>query len=82
MLGWVILVTTLFFLLYVTNMSLKLSNSLINSTLVTSVIAFEENSCVITLSKSVRESFAFWFGEEKYLSIVLREAAWPIGQRV
>ena len=52
MLGWIILVTTLLFLLYVTTMSLKLNNSLTNSTLVTSVIAFQENSCVITWSKS------------------------------
>ena len=60
MLAWVILVTTLFFLLYVTTMSLKLSNSLTNSTLVTSVIAFVEHSCVMTFSKSVRESFSFF----------------------
>ena len=66
MLGWVILVTTLLFLLYVTTMVLKLNNSLTNSLLVTSVIALQENSCVITWSKSVRESFSlFWFGEEK-----------------
>ena len=65
-----------------TNHAITYTNSLTNSTLVTSVIAFEENSCVITLSKSVRESFAFWFGEEKYLSIILKEAACPIGQRV
>ena len=56
MLGWVILVTSLLFLLYVTTMSLKLNNSLTNSTLVTSVIAFQENSCVITWSKRIRES--------------------------
>ena len=60
MLGWVILVTTLFFLLYVTTMSFKVNNSSTNSTLVTSVIAFVENSCVMTLSKSVRESFSFF----------------------
>ena len=72
MLGWVILVTTLVFLLYVTTMSLKLRNILTKSTLLTSVIAFQENSCLMTLSKSVRESFSlFWFDEEKYLSIIL-----------
>ena len=71
MLGWVILVTTLVFLLYVTTMSLKLRNILTKSTLVTSVIAFQENSCLMTLSKRVRESFSFfWFDEEKYLSII------------
>ena len=37
MLGWVVLVTTLVFLLYVTTISLKLRNILTKSTLVTSV---------------------------------------------
>ena len=72
MLGWVILVTTLFFLLYVTTMSFKVNNSSTNSTLVTSVIAFVENSCVMTLSKKCKgELFLFWFGEEKYFSLIL-----------
>ena len=52
MLGWIILVTTLLFLLYVTTMVLKLNNSLTNSLLVTSVIAFQENSLkVLNLRK-------------------------------
>ena len=70
MLGWVILVTTLFFLLYVTTMSFKVNNSSTNSTLVTSVIAFVENSCVI-VKKCKGELFLFWFGEEKCLSLIL-----------
>ena len=54
MLGWVILVTTLVFLLYVTTMSLKLRNILTKSTLVTSVIAFQENSCLMTFPKKCK----------------------------
>ena len=42
MLGWLILVTTLVFLLYVTTMSLKLRNILTKSTLVTSVSISEK----------------------------------------
>ena len=57
MLGWVILVTTLVFLLYVTTMSLKLRNILTKSTLVTSVIALQENSCLMTVEKCKGELF-------------------------
>ena len=52
--------TTLLFLLYVTTMLLKLNNSLTNSPLVTSVIAFQENSCVITWSKSDGFKYSFF----------------------
>ena len=59
MLGWVILVTTLFFLLYVTTMFLKLRNILTNSTLVTSVIAFGKQLFDDFVKKCKGELFLF-----------------------
>ena len=73
MLGWVILVTTLFFLLYVTTMSFKVNNSSTNSTLVTSVdhSICGKQLCDDFVKKCKGELFLFWFGEEKCFSLIL-----------